>query len=281
MSNLSNKDRKLICDNLESGRTTMPGLATTFGVSVSSVRRIWIRYHHCNSFYLIIYGSTLYRYCDTGSTDALPKGGNRNKVLDQEMCDYIQELIDEKSCITLVEIQELLRAICEVTVSLATIQRAIKDFNYSFKRMVFRPLAGDTEVLWLARQTFSTWMLRQYHERKILFFIDETGFKVEMRSQYGRAKKGMNAEAIIPHIRSRNISVAAAMSSAGIIHYEVLNGNGNAERFTHFIDDLGHHRDQGGYNNDDVILVMDNVRFHSSAIVREMIELRCFEVKFQ
>ena len=203
-------------------------------------------------------------------------------MLNQEMCDYIQELIDEKSCITLVEIKELLRAISEVNVSLATIQRAIKDFNYSFKRMVFRPLAGDTEeVLLLARQTFSTWMLRQYHERKINFFIDETGFKVEMRSQYGRAKKGMNAEAIIPHIRSRNISVAAAMSSAGIIHYEVLNGNGNADRFAHFIDDLGHHRDIVGYNNNDVILVMDNVRFHSSAIVREMIELRCFEVKFQ
>ena len=43
MSNISNKDRKLICENLASGRTTMRGLAVTFGVSLSSVRRVWDR----------------------------------------------------------------------------------------------------------------------------------------------------------------------------------------------------------------------------------------------
>ena len=61
---------------------------------------------------------------------------------------------------------------------------------------------------------------------------------------------------------------------------KVLNGNGNAERFAHFIDDLGHHRYAGGINNNEVILVVDKVRFHSSDIVRERNELRGCTVKF-
>ena len=122
-------------------------------------------------------------------------------MLDQEKIDYIQELIDENCRITIAEIQEQLHATCDVEVSAATVQRAIASFNYSFKRVVFRPLAGDTEVLWISRRNFATWMLNQQHQEKILFFLDETGFKVEMRSQYGRAKRGCNPESLIPQIR--------------------------------------------------------------------------------
>jgi len=79
--------------------------------------------------------------------------------------------------------------------------------------MISRPIAGDTEDIWLERRNFAT-LLLQHHERKNIFFLDETGFKVEMRSHYGRSKKGKNAEAFVPHILSRNISV--------LQHYLVL-----------------------------------------------------------
>jgi len=83
---------------------------------------------------------------------------------------------------------------------------------------------------------------------KQIFFLDEVGFKVEIRSQCGRSIQGGNAENVIPRIRSRNISVIAVLSATEIVHYPVLNGSGNSERFAHFIDNLGHARDTNGYS---------------------------------
>jgi len=261
MSNVSNSNRKLICKNLDEGRSNLSNLAISFCVSVSTIKRIWDR------------------YLETGETSAIPKGGNRKKVLNEHHIAFIKELIDDNCLISLQSIQEQLEAVDEIVVSLSTIHRVIGAFNYTFKRVIFRPLLGETEEMWMARRDFSTWLLRQDHERKTIFFLDEVGFKVEMRSQYGRSIKGGNAENVIPNIRSRNISVIAALSATGIVHYQVLNGSGNSERFAHFIDDLGHARDTKGYSVDS-ILVMDNVAFHKSPIVREMVELRGFQQFF-
>ena len=258
MRNLSDETRRLICKNLEEGRNDIQGLAITFNVSYSTVDRIWTR------------------FSETGEYKSKRKGGNRKKKLNQLHIDYIKELIDENCLLSLRSIQESLSVICEVDVCLATIHRVIGAFNYTFKRVIFRPISGETEELWTSRQAFSTWLLRQHNDNKTFFFLDETGFKLEMRSQYGRSIRGGNAENIVPNIRSRNINIIAAMSSSKIVHYEILNGNGNAESFAHFIDNLAHARDTGGYSND-TILVMDNVAFHRSPLVREIIELRGFQ----
>jgi len=73
MSNVTNNNRKLICKNLEDGRSNMSTLAVSFGVSVSTVKRIWDR------------------FLETGETTAIPKGGNRRKVLNQQHILFIKE----------------------------------------------------------------------------------------------------------------------------------------------------------------------------------------------
>ena len=55
----------------------------------------------------------------------------------------------------------------------------------------------------------------------------------------------------------------------GMVHFQVLNGNGNRPAFLHFLDDLAHHRDLRGIPGN-TILVMDNVQFHHGAEVEEM-----------
>ena len=128
---------------------------------------------------------------------------------------YIKVMIDEDPLIPLHRIQMNLKAHGEIRVSIPTIFSAIGAFHYTFKRVIFRPLLGETEEMWINRRTFAGWLLRQHHENKTMFFLDETGFNVSMRSCHGRALRGANAETSIPNIRSRNISVMA-------VHYEVL-----------------------------------------------------------
>lgn len=59
----------------------------------------------------------------------------------------------------------------------------------------------------------------------------------------------------------------------------ILPGNGNRRECEHFIDDLAAARDAAGLPND-TIVILDNVPFHHSANVIEMLELRGFPYKF-
>ncbi len=66
---------------------------------------------------------------------------------------------------------------------------------------------------------------------------------------------------VAPAIRSRNTTVMAAMTSSGLLHYRVLEGPGNIERFCRFIEDLAAKREAASILADS-ILIMDNVAFH-------------------
>jgi len=107
---------------------------------------------------------------ETCETAPIPKGGNRKKVLNEHHIAFIKELTDENCHISLHSIQEQLEAVDEIEVSLSTIHRVIGAFNYAFKRVPFRPLLGETEEMYMARRNFSTWLLRQDHERKTNIF---------------------------------------------------------------------------------------------------------------
>ena len=46
-------------------------------------------------------------------------------------------------------------------------------------------------------------------------FLDEAGFKLSQRVSYGRSEKGEPASLFSPGIRTRNITVMAAMTRNG------------------------------------------------------------------
>ena len=75
------------------------------------------------------------------------------------------------------------------------------------------------------------------------------------------------------------MNVMSAIHDTGMTHYSILPANSNAIECAHFIDDLAAARDRLRIPAD-AIIVLDNVRFHHSALVIEMLELRGFEYKF-
>ena len=92
------------------------------------------------------------------------------------------------------------------------------------------------------------------------------GFTVVSRVNRGRSLKNNAARLVVPTIRSRNISVMAAIFRHGIAHYEILDGHGNGERFRRFLHGLqAELLDQ----HPEPILIMDNVNFHRMDIVVE------------
>jgi hypothetical protein len=126
---------------------------------------------------------------------------------------------------------------------------------------------------------YAEWYLGLAPNRNIIF-VDELGVNISMRLPYGRALRGKRAEGTTPAIRSRNISIIAAMTSNALLHYEALdiNDNGNAINFAYFVDDLAHARDLAGLQ--DCIIVMDNVAFHHNLAVQDLMIVRGFEFRY-
>ena len=106
---------------------------------------------------------------------------------------------------------------------------------------MLRALAGDTPQNVRARIDFANWYLDQQAAGKEFAWFDEVPFNLSMRVAYGRSQVGVRAE--------------------------------------DFIDDLAAARDAVGLPND-TIVILDNVAFHHSANVIEMLELRGFPYKF-
>jgi hypothetical protein len=65
------------------------------------------------------------------------------------------------------------------------------------------------------RRVFSHWLCQTTLLGRSLIFLDEVGFKLSQRICNGRSRRGERAISTTPGIRTRNISVMAAMTKNG------------------------------------------------------------------
>ena len=195
------------------------------------------------------------------------------------MLNRIQENIDEDCSLTLNNLIAIVRDEFEVTVCAATMHRAIGKFRYSLKRTQNIAIAADSPVNEALRLDYARWYIRVTLAGRKIIFIDEVGMQLNMRVSQGRSPIGERAQNRVPAIRTRNLNIMAAIHDTGMTLFTILERNSNAVECAHFIDDLAAARDRLQIPAD-AIIVLDNVRFHHSAMVIEMLELRGFEHKF-
>jgi hypothetical protein len=134
--------------------------------------------------------------------------------LQEEHLTFIKDLLAEDCTLT---IKDIVLKFEEngFFVSATTVTNAIVGFNYSLKRLTVQVSQAVTDALKEERRVFSHWLLEEVNQHNSLIFLDEVGFKVSQRVSYGRSKRGDPARIISPGIRSRNITVMAAMTNNG------------------------------------------------------------------
>ncbi len=121
--------------------------------------------------------------------------------------------MDEDCAMTLEKMRDLLNAeFGPLSVSLATICRAIDHFDYSFKRILNFAAAGVSPEADQRRVQYSQQYMGQLALNKEFIFIDEVGFKASQRISQGYAKKGVRSRCVIPRIQTRNITIMAPMT---------------------------------------------------------------------
>jgi hypothetical protein len=99
-----------------------------------------------------------------------------------------------------------------------------------------------------------------------IIFIDETGFCVSMRLRQGRSRKGTPARIKVKSVRSKNISVVAAMSIGGLVSFKAQDSSYNGIDFRSYLVELMDSLNAQGKTG--CTLVMDNVAFHKMGIVQ-------------
>ena len=116
----------------------------------------------------------------TGSTSRKKRGGNKRSLVAREQKDKICEWVDEECTLTLNELKERVSTELGAIVSKSTIDRCLKKFHYSLKKVSIVPARRniDTTIDDRERYALEFRSLEESVEDKNQIFIDKVGFAV-------------------------------------------------------------------------------------------------------
>jgi transposase len=98
-------------------------------------------------------------------------------------------------------------------------------------------------------------------------FVDECGSNIALTPLYARAPKGQRAIDSVPRHRGKNTTLIASLTLDGIGASMILEGAANGAAFEMYVEHIlvpSLHKGQ--------VVIMDNLRVHKSARVRQLIE---------
>ena len=104
-------------------------------------------------------------------------------------------------------------------------------------------------------------------EAKQFVVVDECGSNVALTPLYGRAPKGQRAIDSLPRNRGKNTTLIASLTLQGIGPSMIIEGAANSAAFEASVEHILVPSLQQGQ-----IVVMDNLRVHKTARVRQLIE---------
>lgn len=216
--------------------------------------------------------SIVSNYNTKGQINAIKRGGDHSSKLSIEQKILIKSWVDEDATITLKELSNKLNISCGLNVSTSTINRCLNNFHYTLKNLTLVPVRRNTpstiEHRFTYAQNFNTKLLEI--DDKNLIFIDEVGFSVVCRTKYGRSLIGSSAYIRVGGVKSRNISVIAAMNKYGMVSYKINHRPVNGEDFKQYLIELLNLCNSTGIDNP--CFILDNARIHHYHGLKHLIE---------
>ena len=201
-------------------------------------------------------------YCQTGKTQNGKRGGDRRSKLNDQMKQTILDWVDENCLLTLKELCLKIYERYNVQISKSTVDRCLKEFHYTVKSTAVVPVRRNVDSTLDGRALYAQRFrrLEELFQQKSLIFVDEVGFAVSTRPKKGRSIVGSSAYVHVPAVRTRNISVFAAMNRYGMLKNEVFNKPITGEDFKTCLMSLYQHCDSLGIRTP--VFIMDNARIH-------------------
>lgn len=176
--------------------------------------------------------------------------------------EQIRIWVDEDAAITLNNLKHKVLEVFDKSVGKTTIDRCLRDFHYTMKSLIAIPIRRNVPSTIQSRYDYAerfNQMFLEINDNKFIF-IDEVGFSVCARTKKGRSAVGTLATISVPAVKSKNISMVAAVNKYEIINYKINNGPVNGENFKNFL--LSLHTKLIEKRIENPIYIMDNARIH-------------------
>lgn len=200
---------------------------------------------------------------DTASTytPISRKSGGRVKKDLAPLKAHIRAIIDSDNSLTMKGIASRLPPGTQCTTRV--IAKCIKEIGYTRKRLQHVPINRNSERVINDRTLYCNNIAEVRDED--LVFLDETGFNLHTDATYGYSLANQPALIHRTAAKGSNVSVIAAIQVTGVVAYQTLNCAYNREHLLTFLDEELWPRFAATEN---LVLVMDNVRFHHGESVR-------------
>ena len=105
--------------------------------------------------------------------------------------------------------------------------------------------------------------------------VDECGSNIALTPLYARAPKGQRAGDSVPRNRGKNTTLIASLTVEGIGASMIIEGAANGVAFEAYVEHMLVPSLQKGQ-----MVVMDNLRVHQTARVRQLIEEKGCQLRF-
>lgn len=204
---------------------------------------------------------------NTGRVEVRVKRVPRRKKLSEEAKNFIRTEVDNDVSLTLKVIKQKLSESLNISCSVTTVENALKELHYSFKRVELVPVARNSENNVNSREIYCERFLRL--DESNVVFIDEFGVSCSTRQKYGRSLVGTSPRKQVRAIRSKNFSVCAAICKKKILFYDVKESAYNREGFIQFLNNL--FSVFGEEEMGPMTIIMDNCSIHKGDAVEEVI----------
>lgn len=157
-----------------------------------------------------------------------------------------------------------LKTSLSLPLSLSTIYRYVKNANFTIKKASWRFPPRNTIH---EKKEFMRQFEKLHSQNRCIIAVDETGFVSSDVPIRGYSIKGKPLQCTKHHPRRFRFSSCMAMDTNGGFYHDVRQGSINSNSFTTFIKSLP--RFPKGS-----IILMDNISFHKSKIVRDLLRAR-------
>ena len=202
----------------------------------------------------------------TEALSLLPRRGQPRKV-GSEAEEGLRDFLEEYPTARRDEACDFLRDEYGVDCSKWTVGRVIKRLNLTYKRVGIINIRRDEAL----RASFMARMA-EYTAEQVICLDESAANERTSDRKYGWSLRGMPCRVRTPGRRSTRWSILPAITTDGILDYEVFHGSYTAERFNDFVTRV---LDQmNAYPAPRSVLLLDNASIHHSAEFRLLCEAK-------
>ena len=155
-----------------------------------------------------------------------------------------------------------------------------KTLKYSYKRNNYKAQYSFEPEQAIVKYKVCKALLGYLEQDKHIIYIDESGFGLDMHPEYSYAKRGCRPYRI-GQSKSKRLNLIMGITNQNVFAYQIRKGAHNEHSFISFLLDITRKAYELGpdYVNN-VVLFMDNARFHRSTLVRKLMSLLPFPILF-